>query len=344
MQNTQDASVEQLRRVSERNRASLADTVSALHEKLGGTTDEIKNIVSPTNIKHEIRSYVRNEKNELMQSIQQKAKDNPMQAVAIGVAVAYPTLALLRLIPTPLLLIGAGLWLTGSQGKKTLEQAQNKSGELLNETVAIAKTYADTAKAGIQDSMDKTRGVVDRVTGAAREKSADALASIDSIKNEVANKLDISGLAEGATDQAAHTLSSLKESGSTSLQKSRGAIVDFVEKNPLLVAGVGTAIGAFLAGALPVSSAENKVYGTAKDALKTKANAVASDGLAQAKDLATGVIADVSARASSQGLDAQGLNRVADSVIGGVKSIAERALATGLGTDGAASDQFSQKN
>src|SRR4051794_8257614 len=107
-----EPSVDDLRRESERTRASLTSTVEELRDKVGDTATEWKQAVSPSHIKAEVKDYVRESGGQLSESIRRRVRENPLQAAAIGVGLAYPLLGLLRTVPAPLMLIGAGLWLT----------------------------------------------------------------------------------------------------------------------------------------------------------------------------------------------------------------------------------------
>ena len=124
-----EPSVDELRRESERTRAQLTDTVEHLRDKVGETASEIQTMVSPAHIKQEIRTYVREEREHLTETVQRKIRENPLQAAAIGAAIAYPAWGLLRSIPMPLMLIGAGLFLTSSKGKQTVEAAKEKAAD-----------------------------------------------------------------------------------------------------------------------------------------------------------------------------------------------------------------------
>ena len=104
-----------------------------LRDTVGNTATELKTIVSPAHIKKEIRNYVREERESVVQSIQQRAKDNPLQMAAIGAAVAYPALSLLRAIPTPLLLIGAGLFLTSKRGQQSAKDIKAKVDDVVQQ-------------------------------------------------------------------------------------------------------------------------------------------------------------------------------------------------------------------
>ena len=72
-----EPSVDELRRESERTRAQLTDTVEHLRDKVGETASEIRTMVSPAHIKQEIRTYVREEREHLTETVQRKILRNP---------------------------------------------------------------------------------------------------------------------------------------------------------------------------------------------------------------------------------------------------------------------------
>jgi hypothetical protein len=113
---------------------------------------------------------------------------------------------------------------------------------------------------------------------------------------------------------------------------SRNAVTDFVNNNALLVAGIGAAVGAFIAASIPPSDAENRLFGAGSEKLKDKAREAAAQGIEKAGDIATEAAGSVAAAAAREGLDAAGvqgaLNKVADSV----RAVTDRGLDTALGT------------
>src|SRR3954471_5110427 len=156
MPSTREPSVEELREESERSREALASTVGELRHTVGHTAAEIKTLVSPAHIKKEIRNYVREERESVVQSIQRRAQDNPLQMAAVGAAIAYPAWGLLRAIPTPLLLIGAGLFLTSKKGQQSAKEVKAQ----VDLAVQRGTERVVDASAGIQSDLE------DRMAGA----------------------------------------------------------------------------------------------------------------------------------------------------------------------------------
>ena len=357
MHKEQDPSVEELRRRSEATRAALAATVGELRDKVEDTASELKTAMSPSHIKQEIKTYIRDERESLLQSLQQKARENPLQAAAVGAAIAYPAWGLLRAIPAPLLLIGAGLFLTSAKGRQTLNQVQDKATDALEQGTAKASEYADTLKDelsgytdSLKDEVSKRSSTVMRtlsdtgeaIKGKASEVADKARATMHDVRDAVAGKAgmaadEMSDAAAGSADaisrtmsNAKQTVSDAKQSMTQAAQSSQSAVMDFIEKNPLVVAGIGAAVGAFLAASLPSSRAENALLGKASDGLKDKARDAAAQGLEQAKNLAAGVASDVAGSVAREGLDTSDAGKAVDSITKGLKAVAERGVETAV--------------
>ena len=115
MSQSDERSLHEIRRETEQTRAALTTTVEELRGTVSDTATDIKNRLRPDAIKAEVSGYIRSRGEQLLHDLTEMARRNPMQAVAIGASVAYPALRLARAIPLPVLMIGAGLFLTGSK-------------------------------------------------------------------------------------------------------------------------------------------------------------------------------------------------------------------------------------
>src|SRR3954469_18954731 len=157
MPSTREPSVEELREESERSREALASTVGELRHTVGHTAAEIKTLVSPAHIKKEIRNYVREERESVVQSIQRRAQDNPLRMAAVGAAIAYPAWSLLRAIPTPLLLIGAGLFLTSKRGQQSAKDIRAKIDDVVQQGTERASDLAGAVRSDLEDRLAGAR-------------------------------------------------------------------------------------------------------------------------------------------------------------------------------------------
>src|SRR4051812_2902277 len=174
MPSTHEPSVEELREESERSREALAATVGELRDKVGDTAAELKTLVSPAHIKQEINDYVRQRREGLIQSVRRKAKENPLQMAAIGAVLAYPAWGLLRAIPTPLMLIGAGLFLTSNRGQQAAKEAKAKLDDVVHQGTDKVSDLADSIKSDLEDRIAGARYGVEE----ARDSVAAAVGAV----------------------------------------------------------------------------------------------------------------------------------------------------------------------
>jgi hypothetical protein len=328
---TANPSVEERRRESERSRAALTSTVVELREKVTDTADDLKTRLSPAHIKEEVKEYVREGSGQFFHSIERKARENPLQAVAIGAGLAYPLWGLVKSIPVPLMLMGAGLWLS----RHKPEGGQNGSG--------LSARVSEAGSQGMDRIAESARGAGDAlaagkeaVTDKVRATAHDIRDSVTGMREAVAGTVqDVAATVQDKVSEAAQSLSiRASEIGSKAAEfgtQTRNAFEDLVDRNPLLVAGVRLAIGAFIAASLPPSEAENRMFGESSDDLKEKALEAASQGVERSKDVAAGMVGDVAAAAAREGLDAEGLTRAVQGVTESVKSVVDKGLKTALG-------------
>jgi ElaB/YqjD/DUF883 family membrane-anchored ribosome-binding protein len=335
MYNTQEPSVDTLRRESERTRAELAQTVSELRGRVSDTASEIKTMASPAYIKQEIRTFVREERESLRQSIERKVRENPLQAAAVAAAIGYPALGLLRAIPMPLMLIGAGLFLTSSRGKETLADATAKANEMFDRGVAKASEMASDLGDAVSQRTEPLTQALDEAGNVITEKT-DALASgirrnVHDLRDAASDAAErVSATVGAAQEKVAAEFDNARSQASVTADPTKSVLMDWVDRNPLAVAGIGAAIGAFIAAALPPSSVENRVMGAGSDALKDRVREATGDGLAKAKAAASDIADDVQAAAAREGLDPDSVAQTADNLSQGVRKVAERGVKTAL--------------
>lgn len=355
MPSTEEVTVEELREESERARDALAETVGELRDRVGESATEIKTIVSPAHIKQEIRNYVSGERKSIVRSIQQGAKDNPLQMAAIGAAIAYPAWSLLRAIPAPLLLIGAGLFFTSKRGQKStkditakvedvVQQGTEKAVDFVQAVRSDLEDRAAGARYGVEEVRDTVISAAGTVTDKARAMFHDAA---DAAQGEI---MSAKGVVDGAAGKVFSVTEGIgmatrdsavaaKDQALAAGARSRAALTNFVSDNPLLVAGIGAAVGAFIAASIPSSDAENKLFGAGSKKLKDKAREAAAQGIESAGEIAAEAAGSVAAAAAREGLDAAGVQRTLNTVAESVRKVADHGLETALGANSQSGQQ-----
>lgn len=284
-------SVEELRRESERSRAELAATVDRLKDSITETAQDIRHAVSPEHIKSEVSGFVGRKTETWISDLKEKALENPIQTLAAGAAVALPLLRMARGVPLPLLMIGAGLALTS----KTVRARVQDAAAPLKDQAEQVLDRSRTAAQGFQDNLQQTTasvrggaaGLADTAVDAAGSLKDKATQTFDTLAGKASDGVDaareaakdtLERLRSGAKDTADAAMGTAHEAPA----KARQVIGD----NAALIGGLGIAIGAIIAAALPSTDAEGKVMGQASDNVRQAASDATVSGFEAAKDAA----------------------------------------------------------
>jgi ElaB/YqjD/DUF883 family membrane-anchored ribosome-binding protein len=249
------ASTEQLERETEQTRARLAETL-----------EELKSM-SPGRVLDEVLDYAKEGGGDLLRGLGRQVSDNPIPAA----------------------LIGAGIvWMMMGTGKSDGSRAPlvNGDGQAAGEPLPSAAnsvigmgsqfgTKASNAAESVKSTMQSAASSVSETASTLKEKASSAYESV----------ADTATRTKWAVKDAAYAV---KDSASaleySAMAATRGAF-DFCKDQPLVLAGLGLAIGAALGAAIPETEAEDRLMGETADQLKEKAQAVASDQLQLAKSV-----------------------------------------------------------
>jgi lambda repressor-like predicted transcriptional regulator len=339
--NGHGTSLAQLEREAARDREALVNTIEALQDR-----------ISPTAIKRDVQDYVRDKKEGILRSFEQRARENPLQTVAIAAVAAYPLWRIVTSIPAPLLLVGAGLALARTSGRNGfssgtgpgfVDQARQRLGEATDgvkqkfeeasatvrqtaqQTVQAAQQTAQQTMQGAQQTMEAAREKAEQTAGTARAMSSEAVSTASEM------------VSSGRRD-AAESIARAREQMQQTGQQARETFAETIQRHPIVVGAVGLAIGAIMAAALPVTRQEEQLLGAAGNELKKKAQGAASDGIAAVKGAARDVYEDTAAYAREQGLSPDGMREAAANVGDKVKEVIAKATEGSAGRP-AQSDQ-----
>ena len=153
MQQPSERSLRELQRETEQTRAGLTQTVEQLKTSVSDTASEIRQRISPENIKAEVSGYVRSRGEKMLEDITSAARRNPMQAVAVGASLAYPLLRFARSIPMPVLMVGAGLFFAGSKtGQSLTQKASDMASDLSDEVSRRGQDLSAQAGAAVNSA------------------------------------------------------------------------------------------------------------------------------------------------------------------------------------------------
>ena len=324
MSSNNDPSLQDLRARAELSRAALAANVTELRGRVARVT-------SPENIKAEVRTYARHEREGFVDGLRKRAADNPLQAAAVAAAIAYPALSIVRAIPMPLMLIGAGLFLTSKRGQDS--------------SAAMQAKMTDAVRRGTETVTEMAEPITSRVSGTVstlREQAASASTGVSAAAS-AADPAKLRAGVEGASARLANIAADTAHSVSARASRAGGSASRFVSDNAMLVAGVGVIAGALLAASFPLSETENRVLGPGKRKVKDAARAAAAMGIDKAGAVVADTIESVTSTAAREGLDGTGLQETVGDLAEKARAVAERTVDAALGQQ---QDQqtFSERN
>ena len=203
--------------------------------------------------------------------------------------------------PVPVALIGAGIaWLalSGTMGRRrnggrmhmerdwgdTAATAQDLAHDGGGMSAAerarrTAEGWVDDARDAVSDMGDRASTAYDETIGRARETAADwsegASATADDVRERAADMYDET---KGGVRRMARKAAGYGRAARDAVQPD-GSLVNFCREQPMLVAGLGLAVGAALAAMIPSSRAERQVMGETSREVQDRVREAASGTL-----------------------------------------------------------------
>ena len=317
--NRREPSLSRLERESEQTRARLAHTV-----------DELRTRVSPAALKQDAKDYVRHTGEEFLHRMERRARENPLQAVAIAAGLAYPVWRIVRSIPAPILLIGAGLALARPRARTPYGNGQGIGEPDFLDGPQVGRgcnRYREgQGPPGVRRCAAGCRCHGEQLAGTAERLQAAVSSGVDSARSGVAEAADGAKRAmRSAGDETTSTLSAARGQAAQVAQGAQDSLLDAIERHPLVVGGIGLFIGAVIAAAIPGSRTEDRLLGDSSDELKSRARDLAAQGYETARAAAGNVYQAGKQAADEQGLSAEGVRDAVHELGEKVSTVYERA-------------------
>ena len=312
------SSLDQLERDAERSRAEFSGAVEQLRSRVSDTADDLRRRVSPESLKSEVKHYVDRASHDLLHNIGRKASERPLEAIAVGAGLAYVGWRFLRNIPAPILLLGAGVALLRSSSSNGAEfvasrnQSSDDSGSTLEKVGSAVSGKAAAIAAEVSNAVSETAHATGRMASTATAAVSDAASS----------------MYRGGADAASHAVNQAAQVGRTT----RDNLLEAFERHPLVIGGVGLAIGAVIAASLPTTAVENRLFGNTSDDLRDRASKLGVDGYEAAKAAGQRIYDRSVAQGENQSPDSTPDQSAADNPAARVQSAAEAASSNGRTT------------
>ncbi len=200
-------------------------------------------------------------------------------------------------------LVGIGLYMLFSGGKDSTKSAYipavgyNPAG-----TTSFPNSVSGSAAGAVVGAAHSVGDAVSNAASNASDKVSDLTGQVHDAAGNLAHSV------QDKTSQVAGQVQSTMNSAVDTVQDKAQASTDFFQRslqdNPLAVGGVAVAIGMAIALAIPETTPEHKLMGTAKDNLVQKATDAAHGLGDKISSVATDTLNSVKESAHNQGLTA----------------------------------------
>jgi ElaB/YqjD/DUF883 family membrane-anchored ribosome-binding protein len=307
----------QLEREAEDTRAQLAQTL-----------DELRERITPGQLVDQAVDYAKDSGGGMfVRNLGRQTAANPLPVALIGAGLAWLMLAngrrsatttasINRAAETAIDRARQSMTEVGEQAKEFGRSAKTKARTQASETAEDASDWTDDRSASasaatissgrpLEDMADAAQASTWR---SARDAAARAGAAADSVGNAAASAFDTaksraSDAYERVAVQTQQTTADMRNAASSFGQRTADASKDFLQfcrSQPLLLAGLGMALGALIGAVIPATESEDALMGETSDEMKDQARGFAEEQVEKAKS---------TVKSAAQSAAQTGLNR-----------------------------------
>ena len=251
--------------------------------RVTNTLEELRSRVTPGQLVDQVIDYARDSSGgAFFNNLGRQVVDNPLPVALLGMSIAWLAMASGR--PSRPARIP-----DGTSFRDVGERAAAMGEDAAAAVRSAGSELADRTKSSASAVADSLRETGSRVTSTARSASS----AIDSIRERASSAYETAAVA------ARRASSSVSGSAPAIGRNVMGASQNFValcKEEPIVLAGIGLALGATIGALLPASTTENRLMGEASDDVKERARHLtdkvkegAQATYENVKDAATGV-------------------------------------------------------
>lgn len=302
----------QLEREAEQTRSQLAETL-----------DELRERITPGQLVDQAVDYAKDSGGGLfVRNLGRQATDNPLPVALIGAAVAWlmlsngrrsvNTASINRAAETAINSAGQSMGDAGARIGEFSQQAGSPASEFGKETSARASDWAsdttgrvtdarerfremaDSARSGAEQSLQEARSRASQTASSVRDSASSAY---DTAKSRAADAYEnVGDRAKQVSSQMGNTVAGLGQRTASATRD----LLQFCKSQPLVLAGIGIALGAIVGALIPPTETEDQLIGETSDQLKDQARQAAKDQYEKAKDAVEGGLNQAEAQSDFQ--------------------------------------------
>jgi hypothetical protein len=277
---------EQLEREAEATRAHISATL-----------DELRARMTPGHVVDQLVDYANDSSaGAFFRNLREQVVAKPMPIALMGAAMAWLALSSRQA--------------TGRSSRSLDGSASGRIGEWDDQAqsaVSDAGDWASDTASDLQDAASRATswaaGTAASTYEAAADRAVGARSRLRSGARSVADAT--SATYDAAAEQARRAGGKIQSAASqvrTNVASSSRSAMEFLHEQPLVMVGIGLALGALVGAALPSTDTEDELMGDSSEALKQKTAALAEDKLEQGEAIAEEAWEGAKQEAENQGI------------------------------------------
>ncbi len=305
----------------DRSSAQIERDVEQTRAQLSETLDDLREQVSPSHLMDQAVEYLRSSGGaEFTRNLGRVVRDNPVPLLLIGAGIGwlalssrssdghathtyrapaeplhggtYPPSAYPPATGTATAATTAGVHTTHTTHTASMHRGNGHEGPSMSERAGSAASDAAGRVGGAaRDAADRVgstaSSAADRISGAASQVGEAASHAYDSVAGAVGSAAERARAAAGSMSHRAGDMGhGLRDHADRTREFARQAVGWVVNDQPLVLGGIGLAVGAAIGALLPRTRTEDRMMGEASDFVTRQARSVAQEGYERAQEVA----------------------------------------------------------
>jgi ElaB/YqjD/DUF883 family membrane-anchored ribosome-binding protein len=286
----------QLEREAEQTRSQLAQTLDELRERItpGQLMDQAVDLAKDSGGGQFVRNLGR------------QATVNPMPVALIGAGIAWlmmsngrqapKTASIKRAAETAIDRARQSMTGAGASAGEFSQGAGSQAREFGQETTDLFSDWASDTKETLTDARHRVREMADSARRSAEQSAQEATSRASQVASSVSDtassayetaKSRAADAYESVTDRTKQATSQMGNTVAGVGQRTAGAtrdLLQFCKSQPLVLAGLGMALGAIVGALIPATETEDQFMGETSDRLKDQARDAAETQYERAKE------------------------------------------------------------
>jgi hypothetical protein len=273
------------------------------------TLEELRARTTPGQMVDELIDYARETNGGMfLRNLRQQIVDNPLPLTLVGVGIAW---MLFQNARPAMRSDGASAGLRDEAEARTAE-ARSRVRDIARRASAAGRRVAETTGSAVEETKERAGETAALLAGSVRDPGSrarevvndaaeSATSAVERVRDRTSSAYEAAaGAAASVRDSVTSAAATVKESSAAAARhayvRSQDAL-EFAKEQPLVLGGLGFALGAALGAALPPSEIEDELMGSTSDEAKDATRRLAGKAMEQGKGVYEEVISSLASAA-----------------------------------------------